>query len=177
MLERRLPLPVKLVCAFLYRDPRTYQLTTCLLKKKFGEIDLESQESVFEYTDYYDKEMGTPLYRRFISFARLRDASQFVGIKLYCIALEKKFSHSGARTVNIDPGYLNEAKFVLTTTKDFFHRIYLGKGIFAELTMYYKDNAYQDLPTTYPDYRSPEYKQILGQMRQLYRLQIQKIRK
>jgi hypothetical protein len=92
-----------------------------------------------------------------------------VEIKLFCLRLEKKLSILGKRTINIDPGYITEAKLVLTTTKDFHHRIYLGKGVYAEVTLYYRNGGFCEFPTTYPDYRTPQYKQILSQIRETYR--------
>ena len=142
------------------------------MERKFGKIDFESVPFNFGFTHYYKKEMGSILYRRFVSFEKLRDPSVFPAIKLFCIKIEKKFSKDSKRTINIDPGYLNEAKLVLTTTKDYSHRIYVGKGIFEEVTLYYKDSNFQDFATTYPDYKTPEYKEIFISIREKYRQQI-----
>ena len=116
--------------------------------------------------------MGKPLSRRFISFKKLRKPEQFVKIKLYCLKLEKKFALNLQRQVNIDPGYINEAKLILTTTKDFAHRIYLGRGVYAEVTLSYLKDNFSEIPTTFPDYRTPQYKKIFFDIRKLYRQQI-----
>jgi hypothetical protein len=174
MLKKVFPLPVKLITAFIYSNKENYQKTKNILTRKFGSIDFESREIDFNFTTYYEPEMGKPLWRRFLSFKKLQKPDNFAGIKDYCIKLEQKFSLNGKRIVNIDPGYINEAKLVLTTTKDFHHRIYLGKGIFAEITLAYsaKEKNFTDFPTTFPDYRTPEYKKILLEIRDLYRQQL-----
>ena len=172
MLIIQKPLPVKFICGFLYREENIYEQTKGLLKKRFGSIDFESEAIAFTFTDYYEKEMGPNLLRRFISFARLRESSDFVSIKLYCLKLEKGFAKNAKRRINIDPGYLNEAKLVLTTTKDFSHRIHLAKGIFAEVTLQFRNGAFCDLATTFPDYRTQGYKQIFQRIREQYQKNI-----
>jgi len=168
MLEIQLPLPVKFICGFIYLKEEIYLKSRAILEKKFGKIDFESQRIDFSFTDYYCPEMGKPLYRRFVSFKRLKDPRYFPDIKLFCIKIEKKYSLNQKRRVNIDPGYINDAKLVLTTTKDFSHRIYLAKGIYAEVTLYFKDKKFSDFLTTFPDYRTKEYKEIFYKIRDIY---------
>lgn len=174
MLKLQFPLPVKLVCAFIYPEEETYARTKQILQNKFGGIDFESEKIDFDFTDYYHPEMGKPLYRRFLSFKKLQKADKFAKIKLFCIRLEKKFSTKGKRAINIDPGYLNEAKLILTTTKDFSHRIYLKDGIYAEVTLHYKDGQFREFPTTFPDYRTQVYKNIFSDIRNIYQQQLPK---
>jgi len=174
MLQIQYPIPVKFICAFIYSRQDLYEKAKDILSKKYGKIDFESSVIDFSFTDYYYAEMGQPLYRRFISFENLRDPAEFADIKLFCIKLEKKFSHKKKRRVNIDPGYINEAKLVLTTTKDFSHRIYLKKGIYAEVTLHYYDGQFRDFSTTFPDYRTSLYKEIFHEIRDSYREQVHK---
>ena len=175
MLYTQLPLPVKFICAFIYADKDAYSKTEIILEKKFGKIDFQSQEIDFNFTDYYHQEMGKPLFRRFISFKKLRKASDFVAIKLFCIKLENKFAQKKQRRVNIDPGYINDAKLVLTTTKDFSHRIYLNKGIFAEVTLHFANGKFNYFPTTFPDYKTPQYTNIFLSIRKKYHKQIKNL--
>lgn len=123
----------------------------------------------FTSTDHYEKEMGANLKRRFISFKKLQKPKRFAAIKLFCIKLERKFSSNNKRLINIDPGYINEAKLVLTTTKDFSHRIYLNKGIYAEVTLVFKEGNFSSLETTFPDYRTDTYRDIFHSIRDTYR--------
>lgn len=176
MLPNCLPLPVKFICGLIYFQEIVYKEAKAILERKFGPIDFESQVINFDFTSYYYEEMGKPLFRRFISFKKLKDPSNFIKIKRFCLQIEKKFSRQGKRRINIDPGYLNEAKLVLTTIKDFSHRIYLGKGIYAEVTLYFKKGKFRDFPTTFPDYKTPLYKDIFQTIRDTYREDIKKIR-
>ena len=66
--------------------------------------------------------------------------------------MEASHSAQGRRRVNIDPGLLLRERFVLATGKNFTHRVYLGQGIYADLTLIYRRDAFQALPWTYPDY-------------------------
>lgn len=174
MLVFNKPCLVKLICAVLYSSQEKYSKTKNVLTRKFGPIDFESKEIDFTFTDYYTPEMGKPLWRRFISFKKLVSPEKIVAVKHFCVNLEKKFAPNNKRIVNLDPGYLNESRLILSTTKDFSHRIYLGKGVFAEITLLYQNNQFNDFPTTFPDYRTNQYKEILTNIRNLYRQQIKK---
>lgn len=174
MLKKCFPLPVKFICGFIYSQEDVYNKAKNILIKKFNKIDFESTIINFDFTDYYYEEMGEKLLRRFVSFKKLRQADNFIDIKSLCLNVEKKFAANDKRKINIDPGYINEAKLVLTTTKDFSHRIYLGKGIYAEVTLQYKNGTFIDLPTTFPDYRTIEYKNIFLRIRNIYRQQIKR---
>lgn len=168
MLQFQTPAKVKYICGFIFSDEVVYRKTKNILERKFGPIDVESETIRFDFTDYYEKEMGKNLFRRFISFKKLQEPSAFIAIKHFCVKLERKFSRRSLRAINIDPGYINDAKLVLTTTKDFSHRIYLGKGVFAEITLTYQNKGFKDYPTTFPDYRTDTYKNIFLKIREIY---------
>lgn len=136
------------------------------LIKKFGKIDYRSQVLPFKYTDYYEKEMGRDIIRQFISFKRLIDPAKLSAIKLFTNDLELKIS-SPNRKINLDPGYLTGSKMVLATTKDFSHRIYLQKGIYAEVTLRFRNHTFTPLDYTYPDYAT-DYIPIFNQIREIY---------
>lgn len=72
------------------------------------------------------------------------------------------------RPLNLDPGYLTLAKLVLASTKDHSHRLYLGEGIYAEVTLNYVSGRWQPLPWTYPNYRRDDYQRFLDRCRQQY---------
>ena len=65
------------------------------------------------------------------------------------------------------------SKLVLATTKDHAHRIYLGHGIYAEVTLQYAHGGWQTMPWTYPDYARPEYHAFFVQVRERFRAQQQ----
>lgn len=165
------PLPVKLITALLGRDTNSISTTARILADTQGPIDSESEVYPFLYSGYYDREMGTPLVKQFISFQDLIDPDRIAAIKGWSNNLELEISGSqdqNGRVVNIDPGYLNDAKLVLATTKDFSHRIYVGDGIYAETTLEYRKGEYRAYPWTYPDYRSALVLSYFSQVRDLF---------
>jgi len=159
---------VKLVVGLLSNDIAAMSKASMALSRAFGRTDLESGISDFTHSDYYRKEMGSGLKRRFLSFQRLVSLKDIYKVKLKTNRLEEKFLKAGKRRVNIDPGYLDHAKLVLLSTKDYIHRIYLNKGIYAEATLFYKDGRFNAWPWTYPDYRSDGYIGIFNSIRELY---------
>ena len=158
--------PVKLCAGIIYGSENQYLAALEQLEKKFGRIEFESETFPFDHSEYYGKEMGADLSRSFIAFARSIAPDMLREIKNFTVKLEKKFlNESGGRSVNIDPGTVSLANLVLASTKDFAHRIYLGEGIFAEVSMIYKDKAYRSLPWTYPDYQRLEVADFLLRVR------------
>lgn len=137
-----------------------------ILSEKFGPLDFESQILDFDFTDYYAEEIGRNLKRKFLSFKRKISPASLPNIKLYTNKLEKSiFLTKGKRNLNIDPGYLTLSKLVLATTKDHQHRLYLDKGIFAEVTLRFRDKSFRKWEWTYPDYCTVEYIQIFNNIR------------
>lgn len=169
------PLPVKLFVGLIAADKHLFQNIQHLLAKKFGPIDAISPIWNFDQTKYYEKEMGQDLKRQFFSFQRLISAEKLTLIKRYANALEKKFSRQDSRRqINMDPGYVSSSKMVLATTKNFSHRIYVAKGIFEEITYYYKDGTFQPGPWTYPDFRCETHIHLFNAIRKKYYEQIEK---
>jgi len=128
---------------------------------EFGEFALKSPVRDFGFTNYYTHSMGSPLFRRFMLFQPGFPIHDLPQIKTRTIELEKELARltslSVERPLNIDPGYLTLSKLVLASTKDHTHRIYLRDGIFAEVTLYYRNNSFRSWPWTYPDYASEKY--------------------
>jgi len=165
------PHQVKLFVGMLSRDLSLFERLSAMLQELYGPADLESPAWPWEHTKYYSEEMGTGLKRKFIFFRELINPGTISGTKLKTIELEKQFMHEkGGRKINLDPGYLDSAKIVLVSTKDFSHRIYLGGGIYGEVTLIYSGKNYKILPYTYPDFRTEEYLDIFRNAREIYKL-------
>jgi hypothetical protein len=164
---------VKLVVSLFSRHKGLFNKVASVLRKKFGHIDYESEFLELNKTDYYEDELGPDLIRKFYSFKKLIKPVHLADIKIYTNRVENKFSKQDKRQVNIDPGYLHLAKFVLATTKDQQHRIYLKKGIFAEVTLRYRSREFKAWPWTYPDYATSEYREVFNKIRKIYKEQIQ----
>lgn len=160
--------PVKLVVGMIASSQHLFEEAETKLMLRFGNIDYHSQIMPFDFTDYYEKEMGANLIRKFVSFHELIMPDSLPDIKLFTNELEKEFAIGGSRTINIDPGYITLAKLVLASTKDYIHRIYIGKGIYAEVTLQVKNKSFSPWDWTYPDYKTKEYIEIFNQIRSIY---------
>lgn len=168
-----LPRPVKLFIGMLSQDVSLFELLRGRLEELFGPVDLISPVWPWKYTDYYSEEMGTGLKRRFIFFQRLISPDEISAIKLKTVEMERQYlNKTGGRRINLDPGYLDSARIVLVSTKDYSHRVYLGSGIYGEVTLIYADNAYRELPYTYPDFRTSEYLDLFREARRQYKSQL-----
>ncbi len=157
-----------MVVGFIYRDKAVFKKTKALLEKRFGKIDFESKNLPFNYTTYYEDEFGKNLKRVFISFKDLIPPQELAKIKITTNIIEKRLSKEDSRLINIDPGYLDLAKLVLASTKDYKHRIYLNRGIYAEITLFYAGESFRPWDWTYPDYKTPEYIAIFNRVRNIY---------
>jgi Domain of unknown function (DUF4416) len=168
------PPPVKLVCGILYKDTEWMRLGLSDLEERFGPPDFQSEPIDFRFTDYYYKEMGKPLSRVFVSFTALIDSADLAEVKIFTNVVEEKYAREagGSRVLNLDPGYINAAAFILATSKNFAHRIYLGKGVFAPQELLFEKKRVQSLDWTYPDYRSYEYQEMLRKIREAYLRQL-----
>jgi hypothetical protein len=141
-------------CLFSSKD--IYEEALAAIKKRLGNVLLEAPPLPWNHSDYYAEELGIPLFRSFIFFATVIDTSILPEAKLEMMQIEKEFSKGGKRQINIDPGYLSLAKVVLSSRKNYSHRLYLGKLVFAELELIYKDGRFHPLHYTYTDYRNEE---------------------
>jgi hypothetical protein len=122
----------------------------------------------FDQTDYYFPEFGQPLKRKIISFKKLVSMEKIYMVKIASNRLEDRSMAYGKRRVNIDPGYVTDAKLVLLTTKDYSHRVYIGKGIFSEVTLFFQNGSFKAWPWTYPDYAKDEMRSFFDKVRGLY---------
>ena len=154
--------PVKLLAGVLYPDEEWWTWTVNALSDLWGTPDEISPSFPFSDTDYY-AEIAPVLYRRFLSFPGLRDGSELPGWKLSSCAVEERSRNT--RAVNIDPGYVNGARLVLASTKDHAHRIYLERGIHAEVTLRYRFKKWQPFDYTFPDFASGRYDSFLSRVR------------
>jgi len=151
----------------LFPDESIFNQVIPDLQDKFGNILFQSNIQPWKYSEHYNNEMGTPLYRKFIFFAEIIDPSTLADIKLLTNGIEDVYSHDGKRLINLDPGYITLAKVVLASTKNYSHRIYLGKGIYAELALVYRNQQFITMPYTYNDYKDQTYLAMFMNVRNL----------
>ncbi|MFP3895570.1 MAG: DUF4416 family protein [Anaerolineales bacterium] len=175
--EPQKPLPVKLVMPMFSGHEALLEEAEQMLRAHFGPIDYKSLRLPFDHTTYYEQEMGSGLKRQFLAFENLIDPGSIANIKTLTNELEEQWGQNGRRRINLDPGYIAAAKLVLATTKNHGHRIYLNRGIYAEVTLIYRDGNFRPLPWTYPDYRTEAYRKIMRAIREIYMAQLHELRR
>ncbi len=169
----KLHLPVKTFCAITFAPEIDCNLVVEQIEAIFGAIDLRSEVFNFDgFTSYYQAEMGAGLQKLFVSFGQLAEAESLPHYKVKTNELETRFIRDRQRSVNVDPGYLTEAKVVLATTKDYSHRLYLGQGIFGDIHLQFARKSFQPQAWTYPDYQQELAVQFFNRLREIYRRQL-----
>jgi hypothetical protein len=166
------PKPVKLISSMFTADLKLLEIACNKLSETFGPTDYESDLLPFDHTSYYAAEFGQGLVREIVAFAELIDPGRLAEIKRLTNDLEMGWAKEGKRRINLDPGYVSLAKLVLATTKNRGQRIYLGQGIYAEVTLCYRNKTFRSWEWTYPDYASSPYIAIFNHIRELYLAQL-----
>lgn len=157
--------PVLHFVSILYADRAAHQKAVNQLEEQLGPFAHQSPAFPFDFTDYYAAEMGSPLYRTFHVQGTLQSAEQMIPIKQACLRVENELKNKGNRTVNLDPGYLDLYKLVLASEKFRGHKIYLGEGICADLTLLLGRKSVKPFPWTFPDFRCDRYYPFILEMR------------
>jgi hypothetical protein len=160
------PKRVKPIFGFLYKNTNLFDETVERIHKNFSRVDFISDAFPFTETEYYTKEMGSGLLRRYISAEKLIFPDELSHYKTVTNEWEEQTAKNGDRQINIDPGYLHKAKLILASTKDYSHRVYVGRGVYAEVTMTFMNGNFVHLPWTYPDYWN--HRNVFMEIRDLY---------
>lgn len=165
------PVAGKLVVSLLSADfPTVWQPVLAALQARFGPVEIAYAARPFAHTAYYNDELGTPLVRRLMAFTQLLPQDALGPAKCFTNAVEERLARpDGRRVVNLDPGLVTCERFVLATGKNYTHRIYLGQGIFGDLTLVFQAGSWQTLPWTFPDYAAPDMLARLTDVRCRYR--------
>ena len=164
--------PVKLFAAVLYCEEEPLAQARAAMVKKFGEEDFVGEPIAFDHTAFYEKEMGSPLLRIFISYRRLVIPDELVTAKLESARIEEELAGiGGRRRVNIDPGILDYQKVVLASFKFQGQKIYLGSRVWADLTLYYRKGGWSVFEWTFPDFKAGLYDKTLLEIRRIFKQQ------
>ncbi len=163
--------------ASLFSSQDVFNAAALKLHDLFGRVYYESPPLPWSYSTYYDGELGTPLYRHFMFFEGISDPASLVDAKLAAMEIEKGFLLSGKRRINLDPGYMTLAKVVLASRKNYSHRIYLGRGVFCELELFYQKGRFNPLPYTYFDYRDDVFLKFFTKARDLLKKRLDTTKK
>jgi len=161
--------PVKLIVGILAADHQCLNAAVEAIDAKLGKVDLVSNVWPFDKTDYYKDETGEHILRQFVTTERLIDPGNLAKIKHKTNKLEQKLAAKLAlplpRPVNLDPGIIEPSKLVLATTKNYSHRIYIGKKMYAEVTLLFDKGSWRAFDHTYPDYRQQCYFDFFDKVR------------
>jgi hypothetical protein len=163
------PKPVKLIIGILAANHNCLHTAAELLNDKFGKVDLSSEVWPFNQTDYYKEQTGPRILRQFVSIKRLIEPGLLAKIKLRTNKLEQKLVKKLAlpltRPVNLDPGIIEPSKLILATTKNYSHRIYIGRKMYAEVTLIFDKGCWRPQAYTYPDYKQQCYFDFFDKVR------------
>jgi hypothetical protein len=169
----RPPAPVLLVVAAFSRHAAALDWGRQRLERAYGPVALASPPFDFHHTAYYEPTMGAGLRKVFFVFRDPVSPDILPAVKLHANDLEAELTatrtYSEPRPLNLDPGVLSLGKFLLATTKDQAHRVYLRDGIFAEVTLRFEAGAFEPWPWTYADYREPAVREFLREARDFYK--------
>jgi hypothetical protein len=166
---------MKYFLAAFGRDPAALSQASARLGAAFreaagidlGAVDDSTGDLPLTETRYYEREMGEGLVKRYQTFANLAGPEHLAPLKLAAMGLESELAGpGGGRTVNLDPGYVFDGGLALSTAKFSGHRLYLGQGIWGELTLHFHRGSFEALPWTYRDYLRPEVIALLTRARQ-----------
>jgi hypothetical protein len=167
--------PVARLLAVITRYDEALAWTKATLAGAWGPVALQSPSFPFRETDYYTATMGPELNKTFLVFEPLADPGDVADWKFRSNAWEDEYAalrrHDELRPLNLDVGYITPAKLVLASTKDHAHRMYLGRGMYAEVTLFYKHRMWQHHDFTFPDYRRADYHAFFEEVRRWLRQQ------
>ena len=163
------PKPVKLIIGILAASHETLSAAREALETRFGTIDLESDIWIFDQTDYYKDQTGDNIIRQFVTIEKLVDPARLAKIKLITNKIEQKLALrlglNVPRPINLDPGIIEPSKLILASTKNFSHRIYIGKKIYAEVTLIFSKGQWKTSDYTFPDYKQQKYFDFFDKVR------------
>jgi hypothetical protein len=171
------PDPVKYVVGAIFGDESIAGRAIECLEEDLGEVDYVSPVFVFDATNYYCDEMGSPLYRKFYAFKRLASPGDLARVKVMASRIEEQFARQGRRQVNLDPGYVDIGKYVLASFKYKVDKVYLDRGVYADPTLYYENRTFLAYPWSFPDMKCGVYSDTFLHIRKLYKENLRELRK
>ena len=175
MTEAKPFIPVKLICGLISSEERFFERAETRLVEIYDPVDHRSPLFDFNWTDYYEKQMGKDLKRKFLSFEELISPEELDKIKIRTNELEEEIKNEfkeSFRVVNLDPGYITASALIIATAKDFAHRIPLQHGIYAHLELLFSKRGVKVLDWTYPDFKTAGYQKFFREIRKVYLKQL-----
>jgi len=164
--------PIKCFVGVLFKDHEQLSDIKRELGQHYGPIDSQSDTFSYSHTSFYEEEMGADLQKTFFTFERLLNPEHLYKVKIITNAIEDKSKTNSKRSINLDPGALSLHNLILLSAKNYFHRIPLQQGIYAELTLSFSKKRFQEFPWTYPDFKRSSYHDYFKSVRSLYHNQL-----
>ncbi len=171
-MKTEVPQNVKYFIGALFSDRKLLEQALLLCTTKIGKIDEHSEAFPFKDTDYYNSEMGTPIYRLFFSFESLMSPGELAKLKILCNEIEGQLLQDGSRKVNLDIGYLDFHKMILASAKYNGQKVYLDLGIYADPTLIFEKGKFHPTENTFPDFKSGQYDEVFLGFRNTYKAQL-----
>jgi len=167
--------PVKFVVPILYGPESPLEEALCEISRRFGTMDYRSVPYPFDFTAYYQPEMGIGLHRIIVSFADLIPPEDIRLIKRATDAMEDRWRLDGRRSVNLDPGYMDYFKLVLASNKAGGNKVAVGDGVWLDINLLYEKRQWKTLPWTFPDFKTGRYDRDLCAIRDRYKVQMRNL--
>ena len=142
-----------LFMAIMYSSEDVFTKTKNDLISKYGEVKAEGSSYAFSFTDYYEKEMGSNLKKKFLIFNKEISKQDLIDIKLFITEIEEKYSINNKRTINIDPGYLSSKEFVLATFKQRSFKEKIHDKVWLHKVLEFDGNNIKHFFHTFADYK------------------------
>lgn len=155
------------VCSCLTARSELLPEVEARLSEEYGAIALHSPPYPFDISDYYRDEMGENLTRTWYCFRELCEADALAAYRLATGRIEDELAVDGRRRVNLDPGYLDAGKLVLTSLKEAPDKIYLGRGVWAHTCLRYRFGGFVAPDHSFPDFRDGRFDAFMLEARAL----------
>lgn len=172
--------PVVRFCAVITRHDAARRWAIETIAEGWGAAHVASAEIPFQAGGYYTPTMGDNLRKKLVAFGDFQDPAGLADWKRQTNQWEAEYAarsnFAESRPLNLDAGYVTQAKLVLATTKDRDHRIYLRDGMFAEVTLTYVGKRWQHHRWSYPSYRTDEVAKFAAACRSRLRKHLQATR-
>ncbi len=168
MATAKIPKKTILFLGVMYRDTTQRDAALEQFCSQYGATVMQTGPHSFsEFSEYYNKEMGGEVFKEYYFFEIAFDRDELANVKIFTNEIEHTFEKGSMRPINLDPGYLTADKFVLASAKDFAHRIHVGKGIYAEVTLHFHQGKVKFFSWTYRDYLQEPVEKFLLEGRRL----------
>ncbi len=171
MSDMVIPAKAKFFVSIIYSSDDILSDLEKRLIKKFGIIDYRTRSFPYVSGEFF-RDKGPAQHRVFLSFVKLMKRERIVSVKKYTTGLEQRFMKQERQGAKIDPGYLTLSNVFIATGRDYFHRAYIGKGVYLENEYRYVGKRYQPWEWTPPDLHKPENVFFFHEIRVLYQRQL-----